>query len=477
MKNGLILEDGVPTYYEDDKPVHKGIIKVGDDIYYIGKDGKAEKGHKIVHSSMTHHIIKHGTYKFGDDYKLLKDYYKPAKKRSSHKSFIKRLIKKSSNSKNKDTKAAIGVCVALVFALATVLTLSAVLNSFNPSADTDSSKVAQSVELLRVSVPETEGEVWLVNDAAKKIYTEGADLQAVKNNYPYQPFYFSYSITCSDLTRAENIVAKLYISEESSMANSTEYEIDPTLSKIAIDNLKVDTTYYYRLEVFLDSDGKVADGSFKTAATHRFLNIPNLENVRDVGGRKTEDGRTVKQNMIIRGTEADGLVVNSYYLKDEYIEYVRKTFGFKFDMDLRNSAVGYPDYVSRFGGDVRHEFFDSPNYASTVSEVRWETVYNIISALANGENYPMYLHCSYGKDRTGTVVYLLDAILGLSDEEKMTEFDLSPNVDRENIQNLINALEPYSGDTINEKVVSFLTQSVGITYEQIESIRNIMLTE
>ena len=86
MKDGLIIENGVPTYYEDGKPVHKGIVQDGEDIYYIGKNGVAVKGRKYVHSSMTHHIVKHGTYKFGSDYKMKQGYFKERKSKKK-KSF------------------------------------------------------------------------------------------------------------------------------------------------------------------------------------------------------------------------------------------------------------------------------------------------------------------------------------------------------------------------------------------------------
>lgn len=475
MKNGLFIEDGVPTYYEDDKPVHKGIVKDGDDIYYIGKDGKAERGHKIVHKSMTHHIVKHGTYKFGDDYKMIKGYYKPAKKRSSHKSGVKGLFKSYSKSNKKDAKSILKLSVALLSLFAVVVTMSAVLNLMSDSDEAVNAPKSES--LFYISVPEIQDEVWLVTESAKQVYNGEADMSILSGNYPYQPFYFSYGITCFDITQSPNLVAKLYLSENENMENSAEYELDTTVYKAVIDNLKVDTTYYYRLEAALGEEKQSVSGSFKTAATNRFLNIPNLSNVRDIGGLKTLDGRKIKQDLVIRGTEADGLVVADYFLTDEYIGYAREHFGFKYDMDLRSELVGYPGYISRFGEDVKHEFLDSPMYGGTISEINWSKVNKIFSTFANSENYPMYVHCTYGKDRTGTMIYLLEAILGVSDEDKLFDYNLSKDADDVNIEVMLAALQAYSGDTINEKVVSFLTQSAGITPEQIESIRNIMLTE
>lgn len=382
---------------------------------------------------------------------------------------------KNSGLKDISKKKGVKSFIAVISLLAVIVVMSAVLNSM--SADETALNASKTEPLIYISVPEIKDEVWLVTESAKQVYNGEADITALGGEYPYQPFYFSYGITCFDATQSPNLTAKLYLSENENMENSAEYQIDTTLYKVAIDNLKVDTTYFYRLEATLGEEKQSIGGSFKTVATNRFLNIPNLSNVRDIGGLKTLDGRKIKQNLVIRGTEADGLVVPDYFLTDEYIGYTREHFGFKYDMDLRSELVADSGYVSRFGEDVKHEFFDSPMYDGTILDVNWSKVNQIFSAFANSENYPMYVHCTYGKDRTGTMIYLLEAVLGVSDEEKMFDFNLSKDVDDVNIELMLAALQAYSGDTINEKVVSFLTQSAGITPEQIESIRNLLLTE
>lgn len=73
--------------------------------------------------------------------------------------------------------------------------------------------------------------------------------------------------------------------------------------KAKIDDLKIGTTYYWRVEA-IAPDGNSAlskIGSFSTEnAAPRLLRLPNVPNVRDLGGRKTKSGMYVKQGRIFR---------------------------------------------------------------------------------------------------------------------------------------------------------------------------------
>ncbi|MBE6714055.1 MAG: tyrosine-protein phosphatase, partial [Ruminococcaceae bacterium] len=226
----------------------------------------------------------------------------------------------------------------------------------------------------------------------------------------------------------------------------------------------------------------VYEGSFKTAESTRFLYIPGVVNVRDIGGYKTLDGEYIKQNMIIRGPELDGLGDPDSFLVSGYAEKVKNEFGFVYEMDLRAETTFVGEYVSRLGEKVRHDFYNASFNGGIFTDSGRESLKKIFSDLAKPENYPMYIHCTNGADRTGTVVFLIQGILNMSQNDMIREYQMTGFYNGNfassaNMDIIISGLEGYEGDTLGEKIESFLTDTVGVTKEEIESIRNILLED
>lgn len=320
-----------------------------------------------------------------------------------------------------------------------------------------------------VALPRFEQEVLLCSDEAKQVYDGELKIEnAVATGTPYRPFVFEYQ-----LDQASGI---LRLSEDSSFADAQEYNLDQSKTSVMIDNLKTGTTYHYQVEV----SGKQYSGTFRTASSNRFISIPGVENLRDIGGYKTLDGKTIKQGLLIRGCELDGIKNEDYFLADQDVAAVQKTFGFVYDLDLRSPEITEGDYQSRLGAQVGHQFYDAPTYAQIFRPEYQASLRRIFADLADPDKYPMYLHCTWGRDRTGTVVLLLQGLLNVSQEDLMQEYRLTgyvtPAVATNNkMDTVFMQLGAYEGDTLQEQIINYLTTAVGVTQEEIESIQSIFL--
>lgn len=472
MKNGLINENGKLIYYKDGHPFHAGVVQIDGTIYYIGKNGIAITGKHTVHSAMTNGILTHGVYTFASDGKLIEGSYVPLKTgKHKRKHSSKKRTKKEKKHLSKQTKKRIWIICGLLLLAALFLFLTLALDNLwrysgnNKQPDTTTAAPSD----IKIDLPEFKEEVQLVSDGMLAAYRGELSIwEARAYGTPYRPLVFEYNLY------GKNGV--LFYSENADLSDALQIELLGSEKSVKIHNLKTGIQYYYAVIV----EGKSFQGSFKTAASTRFISVDGLYNSRDIGGYTTLDGKTVKQGMIIRGTEIDGLVEASYRLSVENLSYMADTFGFVYDMDLRAQDIFPGKYSSYLGKDVKHSFYTSPAYGSIFDANFSKNLKRIFTDLAKEENYPMYMHCTYGADRTGTIVFLLQAILNMSEEQMIREYQTTGFVNSSFASSnqcdvIIAGLSEKEGTTLQEKAVSFLINDIGITEEQIESIRSILL--
>ncbi len=475
--NGIF--DGV--YYENGKPVHKGVFKIGDDVYYAGRGGRiAVNERHTIHSSMSNGILKRGTYEFDAEGKLI-----PGSFVKLHKK--KKKLFKSSYWK-KDLLWVFAASGLLLFA---IVVISLIINgkTNNAANDETSSQSYNKIDSNGIILPVFDDPVYLCTDTVADYYKGILTFEeACRRNHgaqPYQGLEFNYEIRKSSASSSDGseLDAVLKISETKDFDSFDQFSLDPSKTSITIDNLFPNRTYYYRVIVTESYSNNTSsettfNGQFITADTDRFIYIPELKNTRDIGGYKTVDGKTTKYGMLIRGTELDGLVVSEYFLTDRN---AAASFGFACDLDLREESLFYGNYKSMLGDNVSHRFYHTPMYGSIFSEEYKASLQEIFHDLADPTNYPMYLHCTYGADRTGTIIFLIQGILGVDKDDMEREYALTGfwinGVTAKSLNPIYGGLEGTAGETINEKIVNYLVEEVGVPMSEIESIRSILLED
>jgi len=402
------------VYYNSEGiPFHKGIVEFDGKFYYADKNGKLVKDReKIVHSVMTHGLVKHGTYYFDKEGVLdIKSYKKPLLADKKKKYLDVFLPKKNRNT----LLVAYGMAFFVVLIIISFFVISP--QKDNTTNNVVDSKV-QNSDKIEIVLPQIDNKVYLCSKAMENYYNGEVTIEeAIETRASaYRPFVFNYIVKNA-------ISAVLVLSENDDYSDGERYNLDINETSISIDNLKTGTSYYY-LVTAEDEEKKVSTcgGKFTTADTNRFISLPGVYNTRDIGGYDTCYDKKIKQGVLYRGTELDGLVESKYFLKD--LVQIKK-FGIVCEFDLRENDIFSSNYVSRLGKNVSHKFYNSPSYGEIFSKENKESLRKMFSDLADEKNYPMYMHCTYGLDRTGTIVFLLQGLLGVSEEDMVTEYKLS----------------------------------------------------
>ena len=224
----------------------------------------------------------------------------------------------------------------------------------------------------------------------------------------------------------------------------------------------------------------LADFSFKTAGQMRHLKAEGTANVRDLGGWLIEDGRRIKYGKIYRGAEWNG----GHNLEPEGIEALRQA-GIKSELDLRSDSEAKSITRSVLGSGVSYKRTPLGQTQShmeglTNAKSTYKTALQyVITSVNNGR--PVYFHCAIGRDRTGTLAFLLEGVLGMSKSDIYKDYELTnfsyfnTPCSKGQLDAMFEAVEAMEGETLQQKFQKYLTSYLTITNTSINSFREKML--
>ncbi len=256
----------------------------------------------------------------------------------------------------------------------------------------------------------------------------------------------------------------------------------------------------------------------------RFIEIDGVHNFRDFGGYKTQNGSQVKLKHLFRSGQFNGISHDGRASLEK--------FGPKIVVDLRkdNERLKQP---SNFGDlkikKIENNMFSAhepkipahlqflrdnectpksiENYMINMSrELAFLDDHKIMfksafDALSENE-VPLIIHCTAGKDRTGTLCALILKTLGVNDDDIMDDYLLTnkiPNIDQI-IEEYLEKIRPIIGKNIGKEalyplgavresylaaimdeikvrhgVVENYLENIGVSKAQIEKIRHNLL--
>ncbi len=292
----------------------------------------------------------------------------------------------------------------------------------------------------------------------------------------------------------------LYISENADFSNS--YTIKSNSAVAGKTGICVPGKTYYWKVLGVYSDEPLGGGKIKIKdAPVRWVKIDGVSNVRDIGGWKTTSGKTVKYEKIYRGAMLDKIT-------DTGLDTL-KALGVKTDIDVRSTeSWDTHNAVPKTG--LNYYFLNTPySYEAVLNESYRDEVtakyQKMFELLSDESNYPVYLHCGGGTDRTGLDTFILNGLLGVSYEDLTRDYELTSYAGADRWrgngtggtfakddlihENVSNSTVDATWGVLNKKFMesSYCTDGKlstaiqnflldrGVTQEQIDSYKKIML--
>lgn len=247
---------------------------------------------------------------------------------------------------------------------------------------------------------------------------------------------------------------------------SIVYSGDASGSQTKVYNLIPGKKYLYHVDADI-----YWDSSFTTEGTLRMIDVDGVRNVRDLGGWKAGDKR-IRYGKVYRGAQLNNITDAGRNVFD--------ALKISAEIDLRGN-----DAVNTLGMTNYYKY-PATYYQITGSSGQYyiESIRRIILLLE--ENKSVYFHCMVGADRTGTLAFLLEALLGVSESDLSKDFELTSFYSDEirtrngqvnsnfGLKRLVSAFKAYSGESIQERVTNWANQN-GLSLKEIEQLKDSLL--
>lgn len=180
-------------------------------------------------------------------------------------------------------------------------------------------------------------------------------------------------------------------------------------------NMIPGVTYYWEST----SDSNI-HGYVKATGNRRLITT-TVRNVRDLGGLEVDtdnDGTidgTLKYGRLFRGAKLSSSQTDVTNLEK---------LGITEELDLRGSSEGAGD--ARFTNfqprEITNYLINPTTHNANYTVFRQAVEDTMLDVIANQN---IYFHCKIGTDRTGTMAYFLEGLLGVSEEDRVQDYELS----------------------------------------------------
>lgn len=224
----------------------------------------------------------------------------------------------------------------------------------------------------------------------------------------------------------------------------------------------------------------IKTGRAKVSGRIRMMDIDDIYNCRDLGGWSTICGKKIKYGLFFRSAELDN--ANGYgELTTLGLNEFRK-WNVLAEIDLDENENQSLDHYAH----IQVQAYETGLTAS--SNINYGAIINKFADNLRA-GYGTLVHCFKGTDRTGTVCYLLEGLLGVSEDQLAMDYEISSMNDFQenettgvvnrtqayrNYTNFVDMVDyiknNFAGNNINEKIEAMLL-TLGATQANIDYLK------
>jgi len=302
---------------------------------------------------------------------------------------------------------------------------------------------------------------------------------------------------------------------------------------VQFDSLEIGRTW----QLSVTAGGESAAVRFRTEdLTPRLLRFVGTANCRDIGGYRGLGGRRIRQGLVFRTEGLNSNAPVEYYsnkeilaldkqgklekmgsvgrrlherlakgkalderpsrnrlvkrekyasgarrLSDAEIARLLAVYGIRSDIDLRSDQECYGMSGSPLGPSVTWFHCPYNAYADAFGDGARAVNRKVFRVFLDAKNYPVDFHCIGGADRTGTVAMLLEALLGVCEDDLWRDYlttgfsgVVSDAEHKKKFAAAVAKLKEFPGDTLADKAAAFF-RTLGFSDADIEFLRNHLL--
>ena len=229
----------------------------------------------------------------------------------------------------------------------------------------------------------------------------------------------------------------------------------------------------------------------------RVYELSKQKNIRDLGGLKGADGKTIKFGRLFRGgalnkvTDEDIEILNSLHITD--IVDFRSKDEFTHRPDCRLEGVTYHNFTTfeheHKKEDIVHDdgnllwFMNQGDtgfkhlvrtYKELVDTEEGQQAFANLFKIIMSDDKVVYFHCSQGKDRVGVAAYLIESALGVDEETKSEDYLLSNIAMEKRRDRLIESVKdrPFYNEQYKNDLLEVFSAKIEYLEEAIDIINS-----